>query len=120
MVTIVFYVGPKIIRSDCTNTFNRVYRPMNIDGIVQSTYYDMENHSIGTIYILSKGRKQYLAVNMDSIGLYHFVEPKDSIIKPPGSLTFRVIRNRNDIVIMDTTFELLCRYKYISRWNNLW
>lgn len=116
-----FYFVPKVFTSDCNSAFNKIYRPMDIKGVVKSKYKDSTNHRIGTIFIVSNGHKQYMTLTgMDTTEIYDLVLPKDSIIKPQGSLTFRIIRNKNDIIIMDTTFELICKYKYISRWDNFW
>jgi hypothetical protein len=67
-----------------------------------------ENHMSPTIFIISKGRKQNLNfAGQDSKELYDFVHAGDSIIKPSGSLSVRVIRNKRGH-ILDTTLVLCC------------
>lgn len=98
--------------TDCHGVLE-VYEPRRIVGKVVSKRRDKGNHSIKTVFVLSKDGIQGCFTHADSkpedsLSMYKFLQVGDSVIKYSGSLEVRVIRTTQNRKF-DTIITLSCK-----------
>ncbi len=76
------------------------YRDNQYIGRVTKKFIDRDNHSYQMVIIQCEYKVKNLALNVETSGLYDFLEVNDSIVKNSGTLDFRIIRVNLDTTIV--------------------
>ncbi|MBN2597085.1 hypothetical protein [Labilibaculum sp.] len=83
-----------LILLGCQSYQKRVLIPLNLNGVVESTWIDYNNHATRVIIVQgSDSLKEFYVIREENISFYEKIQKGDSIFKDANSLKFYLLRN---------------------------
>ena len=83
-----------LILLGCEAYQKRVLIPLDLNGIVESTWIDYNDHATRVVRVLEKDNiKEFYVVREENVSFYEKIQKGDSIFKSANSLEFHLLRN---------------------------
>ena len=99
---IVIYFWFKSLSSSDEEEYNsaiNAYKSDQYNGVIINKYKDENQHNYQKVILDELGSDKVLLFNIETSGVYDFLEVGDSLMKENGSLCIRVIRNDLDTIL---------------------
>ena len=94
MKKVFFYVFCILMLLSCEPYYKRVLYPLTLNGIVESTWIDYNNHATRVIRVLENDSlKEFYVVREENVAFYEKVQKGDSIFKSANTLEFYLKRD---------------------------
>lgn len=78
----------------CESYQKRVLIPLNLNGVVESTWIDYNDHATRVIRVQGRDSlKEFYVIREENISFYEKIQKGDSIFKDANSLEFYLLRN---------------------------
>jgi len=83
-----------LILLGCEAYQKRVLIPLDLNGVVESTWIDYNDHATRVVRVLEKDSiKEFYVVREENVSFYEKIQKGDSIFKNANSLEFYLLRN---------------------------
>lgn len=87
------------------STYEKNYKGMECIGRVTKKFIDIDNHSYERVVVREEYKEDGgFILNVETSGLYEFLQVNDSIIKKSGTLDVRVIREDLDTTLVMSVY----------------